>query len=139
MYVEHGRHEILGIKKGYMCTQEYYPINGTGIVILNAQNHAHRWNFNFVLIEKIDNEKDKENLYKVICEGEPNDDTKNYFSRNILVFNDNVNIEETMLDFYRKVYKNRNKIEVLNEKLLFTTNKEINEIWCDIHKKWNLL
>lgn len=71
--------------------------------------------------------------------GEPNDDTKNYFSRNILIFNDNVNVEKTMLDFYRKVYKNKNKIEILNEKLLFTTNKEINEIWYDIHKEWNLL
>lgn len=71
--------------------------------------------------------------------GEPNDDTKNYFSRNILIFNDNVNVEKTMLDFYRKVYKNKNKIEILNEKLLFTTNKEINKIWYDIHKEWNLL
>lgn len=71
--------------------------------------------------------------------GEPNDDTKNYFSRNILVFNDNINVEKTMLEFYRKVYKNKNKIEILNEKLLFTTNKEINKIWYDIHKEWNLL
>lgn len=68
MYVEHGRHEILGIKKGYICTEEYYPIHGTDVVILNAQNHAHLWNFDFALVEKIDNEKDKKKLYNVICD-----------------------------------------------------------------------
>lgn len=83
--------------------------------------------------------KTRKSYIMLYVAGEPNDDTKNYFSRNILIFNDNVNVEKTMLDFYRKVYKNKNKIEILNEKLLFTTNKEINEIWYDIHKEWNLL
>lgn len=137
--VDARRGKVYGIKKGYILTEEYYPLHGIDIIIVNAKNHSHHWNFNFVLIPKIEKEEDKKSIYEVICNSEPKEDTKNYFSRTILVFNDEINVEEFMVKFYRKVYKNTNKIDIKKEKLLFTTNKEINKIWYDIHKQWDLL
>ena len=119
--------------KGYKIEEKYEPIYGQDRYYINVKNRAHHWNFNFIFLTEL------KNLEKIICEIEPNADTKNYFSRNILVFKDNVNIEETMLDLYRKIYSNRDNIEIENETLLVTTYSKINQMWYHIHKEWNLL
>ena len=112
---------------------------GIDIFIVNAINHSHHWNFSFVLIPNLETQEDRNRIYKVIYDSVPNEGTKNYFSRCILVFNDNINLEEFMLEFYRNTYKNTNPIKVLNEKLLFVTYKDINKFWYDIHNSWDSL
>ena len=118
------RKEIYNIKKGYTLSKEYYPLHGIDIFILNAKNHAHHWNFNFILVPNLAQEE--QNLYKVIEEGIPNEDTKNYFSRTIIVYDEKEKLKEEMLGY-------------LNENLLFVTYQELNKIWYEVHKEWNLL
>ncbi len=119
--------------KGYKIEEKYEPIYGLDRYYINVKNGVNHWNFNFIFLTEL------KNLEKIICAIEPNADTRNYFSRNILVFKDNVNIEETMLDLYRKIYSNRNNIKIENETLLVTTYSKINQMWYHIHKEWNLL
>lgn len=118
------RGEIYSIKKGYTLSKEYYPLHGIDIFILNAKNHSHHWNFNFILVPNL--EKEEQSLYKVIEEGIPNEDTQNYFSRTIIVHEEKEKLQEDMLEY-------------LNENLLFVTYQELNKIWYEVHKEWNLL
>ncbi len=119
--------------KGYKIEEKYEPIYGLDRYYINIKNRAQHWNFNFIFLTEL------ENLEKIICAIEPNEDTKNYFSRNILVFKDNVNIEETLIEVYKNIYANKNSIEIENETLLVTTYSKINQVWYHIHKEWNLL
>lgn len=116
--------EIYSIKKGYTLSKEYYPLHGLDIFILNAKNHSHHWNFSFILVPNL--EKEEQSLYKVMEEGIPNEDTKNYFSRTVIVHEEKDNLQEDMLEY-------------LNENLIFVTYQELNQIWYEIHKEWDLL
>lgn len=116
--------KIYSIKKGYTLSKEYYPLHGLDIFILNAKNHSHHWNFNFILVPNL--KKEEQSLYKVIEEGIPNEDTKNYFSRTMIVHEEKDSLQEDMLEY-------------LNENLIFVTYQELNQIWYEIHKEWNLL
>lgn len=116
--------EIYSIKKGYTLSKEYYPLHGLDIFILNAKNHSHDWNFSFILVPNL--EKEEQSLYKVMEEGMPNEDTKNYFSRTVIVHEEKDNLQEDMLEY-------------LNENLIFVTYQELNQIWYEIHKEWDLL
>lgn len=116
--------EFYSMKKGYVLSKEYYPLHGVDIFIFNAKNHSHHWNFNFILVPNL--AQKEQSLYKIIEEGIPNEDTKNYFSRTMIVHNANEKLQEDMLEY-------------LNENLIFVTYQELNQIWYDVHKEWNLL
>lgn len=126
------------IKKGYIVSEDYDPENGIPEDHVLFRNKAYQYLFSFLLVNKIDNKKDFLNLCRVMSLA-PKDDTKNNIWKYILVFNDNINIEKYMLEYFRHSQpKNNEEIIVTEKYMILTTNEEINKIWYDIYNEFDL-
>lgn len=135
--INHATRELLGLKRGYLVTQITEQVHEMDIAILNAKNHAHHWNLNWICASNLENEKESQRLEQVLLAGEANEDTANYFSRTILVVEEKSKIEEWLLKYYRKIYGRKTKIT--GEKLLVITTEDLNQYWYEIRQKWRLL